>query len=260
LSLPRFKLILLFLYAPVEKSMSATPITPVVQNSDFADALSSVSIFQDLPVPVMDSICESSDRRQYDAGHTVFSAGNYDASEFFIITSGRVRISLVDPETGAMVIEELDEGAVFGLELALAEGAADAFQTLSVTAEEDLDLIAIDAAAFRALASQRPSLMRNIAMFFAQELSTLRLKTIFAEAAPHQRVYAALLHFVERDEMTGSWRIQQMPKHRQLAEQAGVEEAVTADAVATLIQDGVVQRDYPGMVINDISRLNELAS
>jgi len=35
---------------------------------------------------------------------------------------------------------------------------------------------------------------------------------------------------------------------------------VTADAVANLIQEGIAQRDYPGMIINDMSRLNELAS
>ncbi len=50
-----------------------------------------------------------------------------------------------------------------------------------------------------------------------------------------------------------------MPKHRELADEAGVEEALTAGAVASLIQQGVARRDYPGLVINDMARLNELA-
>ena len=50
-----------------------------------------------------------------------------------------------------------------------------------------------------------------------------------------------------------------MPKHRELAERAGVEEAEAASAVAALIQDGVARRDYPALVINDIRRLSDLA-
>lgn len=240
--------------------MSATPITLPAPNGDFAAALADIPLFQDLPSPVMESLRASGDRRRYAAGQTVFSAGQYDTSEFFIVKSGRARISLVDASTGAMLIDELGPGAIFGLEVALADVAPDVYQTMSVTAEEDLDVVAVDTAAFRSLASQRPSLMRNIAMHFAKELSAVRFKAVAAETAPHQRVYAALLHFVERDAMTGQWRIQRMPKHRELADQAGVEEAVTADAVASLIQEGVAQRDYPGMIIKDMSRLNELAS
>jgi len=239
--------------------VSATSIIPAVQSSNFVGELSAISIFSDLPSAVMDVICANCDHRQYDAGHTVYAAGNFDASEFFVVISGRARISRIAPKTGAVVIEDIEAGSVFGLELAVLEFEGEAVQTVSVTAEEDLSLIVFDAEAFRVLASQRPSLMRNVAMFFAQELSDTRLKMTFSEPAPHQRVYTALLNFVKRDMTTGQWRIQQMPKHRQLADQAGVEEAVTADAVATLIQDGIAERDYPGMVINDISRLNELA-
>ena len=240
--------------------MSATPVYLPAPNGDFADTLGDVSLFKDLPAPVMEAISAACDSRCYDAGQTVFSAGQYDAGEFFVISSGRMRISLVDAESGAMVIEEFGEGDIFGLELALGDAPADLYQTLAVTAEEDLSLIGVDAAAFRALAGQRPSLMRNVATHLAKALSATRFKAISAEAAPRPRIYAALLQFVERDAMSGEWRIQQMPKHRELADKAGVEEAVTADAVAALIQEGVARRDYPGMVINDMGRLNELAS
>lgn len=240
--------------------MSATPLITTVQDSDFADALASFPLFKDLPEAVTGAINKSADRRCYDAGQTVFTNGQFDASEFFVILSGRMRLSLVDGQTGAVMIEEFVAGSIFGLELSLGETVYEFCEFFSATADDDLDLIAVEAEAFRGLASSRPSLMRNIATYFAGELSTVRFDPARSEAAPHQRVYAALLSFVERDAMTGQWRIQHMPKHRQLADTAGVEEAVTADAVANLIQEGVAQRDYPGMVINDMARLNELAS
>ena len=67
-----------------------------------------------------------------------------------------------------MVIEEFAANSVFGLELVLCDGNNATMQQMSVTAEDDLELVAIDAEAFRALAGQRPSLMRKIALFFAE--------------------------------------------------------------------------------------------
>ncbi len=239
--------------------MSATTIISTVEERDFSDALAVFPVFQDLPDAVIDSICKNSDRRHYDAGHTVFATGQFDGGEFFVVVSGRMRCSIIDAESGAMMIEDIGEGSIFGLELSMSETAVDKYEGISAMAEDELVIIAVDASAFRELAGQRPSLMRNIAAYFAAELAVARFDPVKTEAAPHQRVYTALLQFVERDAATGQWRIAHMPKHRQLADQAGVEEAVTADAVASLIQEGVAQREYPGLVINDINRLNELA-
>ena len=60
--------------------------------------------------------------------------------------------------------------------------------------------------------------------------------------------------------MSGGFCIKRMPKHRELADEAGVEESFAANAVATLIQEGVARREYPGLLIDDMSRLNQLAS
>jgi hypothetical protein len=51
-----------------------------------------------------------------------------------------------------------------------------------------------------------------------------------------------------------------MPKHRELAERAGADEAAAASAVAQLIQQGVARREYPGLVIADMAGLARLAS
>ncbi len=240
--------------------MSALPVSSMDQELDFADALASFSIFKDLPEAVTAAIKKNAHHRYYDPGHTVFTNGQFDASEFFVILSGKFRLSLVEPISGAVMIEEFAEGSIFGLELSVSDEEYDFCEHLSATAEGKLEVLAIDSAMFKKLASNRPSLMRNIATYIAAELSSVRFDPARSEAAPHQRVYAALLDFVERDAASGQWRIQQMPKHRQLADKANVEEVVTADAVANLIQEGIAQREYPGMIINDMSRLNELAS
>lgn len=240
--------------------MSATPVLDsATNNANFADALARLPLFQDLSDAIIKSISECGAERRYSAGQTVFSMGQFDGGEFFVIQTGRMRVTIVNAETGAMLIEEFGPNDVFALEFVLGESASETMQQLSATAEEDLTAIAIDAEAFRALAGQRPSLMRNIALYFAKALSAQRFKSMAFEAAPEQRVFAALLKFVERDGVTGEWRVPRMPKHRELADVAGVEESAAACAVATLIQEGAARRDYPGLIVTDLDRLTKLA-
>lgn len=224
------------------------------------DTLAGVPPFQDLPEAVLKLLCVHSERRTYVAGQTVFSLGQYDGAEFLVVLSGALRMSLTDAETGAMMIEDIGESGVFGLEIALAEPDPSLFQHIAVTAEKDCDVIVIDAAEFKTLAASRPSLMRNVAVYLGNALVTHRYRAASAHSAPEQRIYAALLECVTRDAVSGRWRIERMPKHRELADRAGVDEAAAAAAVAVLIQEGVAQRDYPGLVVNDMARLNQLAS
>ena len=222
--------------------------------------LSKITPFEDLPDPVLSLLSVKSETRSYSAGETVFSLGQYDGGEFLAVLSGALKVSVMDGATGAMLIEETPEGGVFGLEIAIAEPDPSMYQQISVTAEKDCKLVMIDAAEFKTLAAARPSLMRNVAAYLANQLVAQRFRAMDAQAAPEQRVYAVLLECVARDPLSGAWRIERMPKHRELADRAGVEEADAAGAVAALIQKGVAQRSYPGLIVNDMSRLNQLAS
>lgn len=239
--------------------MTAILAEPISTESDVVEVLSRISPFHGLPTAVLSLVCDQSERRRYDAGETVFSMGQYDGAEFVVVLSGGLRVSVADVAAGGMMIEDVLPHGVFGLEIAISEPDPTLFQSISVTAEADTDLIVIDAAEFKTLAVGRPSLMRNIAGYLAEHLISKRFGAMSTQIAEEQRIYAALIECVERDALSGAWRIEKMPKHRELAERAKVEEAIAASAVASLIQDGIAQRDYPGLIINDISRLNTLA-
>lgn len=241
--------------------MSAVSIEQSAAPDDnYIEKLSSIAPFEGLPVAVLSILCEHSERRSYSAGQTVFSLGQYDGGEFLVVLSGALRVSITDGSTGAMLIEDVREREIFGLEIAMAEPDPSSFQQIAVNAADDCEVVVMDAAEFRTLAGGRPSLMRNIAIYLAEQLADHRLRAGTTDAAPEQRVYAALLKCISRDPLDGRWRIEKMPKHRELADSAGVDEAAAAGAVATLIQEGIAQRDYPGLIVNDMSRLNQLAS
>lgn len=255
--------------------MSATPIilpsekddniidvetSPVVDEEvDVASVIASARPFSGLSDAIIGAVADAAIVRHYTAGQTVFSLGQFDGAEFMIVADGEMRVSIIDAETGSVVVDDLGPETPFAIDLTFCDVEQSVFSRLSVNAETDLTLVFVEAEAMRALAGQRPSLMRNIAHYFAEELGARRFNATTAKAAPQQRVFTELLRFVERDNVDGVWRVPQMPKHRELADLADVDESVAAGAVAALIQEGIAQRDYPGLIVNDMTRLNELS-
>ena len=244
--------------------MSVTPLHSVEPNSDekraeLAGAFQDIAPFRGLPAAVHQALEEIASERRYAAGQTVIAAGQFDGDEFYAIVSGQLKVATMEDSSGAVVVEQFNPNQVFGLELAMNEQAGDGLERMALTAGSDLELVVFDAEAFRLLAAQRPSIMRNLAHYFASELASVRFQTVSAQASPERLVYEALIDYVERDAISGEWRIEVMPKHRELADKAGVEEANAANAVAALIQDEVAYRQYPGLIIRNMAKLNALA-
>ena len=240
--------------------MSATPLASEPQKDDLSAALAAAAPFAELPQPVLKAIADIAIARSFAPGETIVSFGQYDGGEFYFVRSGRLKAALADLTGGSMLIEEVSAGEFFGLADAVADDAAAKAERLTLTAETQSSVIAIESAPFRTIVAQRPSLTRSLMHFFARSLSAYGMQDTHTGESPVRRVFAALMEHVERDAVTGEWRIARMPKHRELAEAAGADEAIAASAVAQLIQDGVAHRDYPGLVIADMAEFSRLAS
>ena len=239
--------------------MSATPEIEKESLREHIEILSQTPPFKGLTKPVLEFAFKNCEIRDYDEGQTVFSVGQYDGSEFFVIIDGSLRASRIDIQSGAVIVEEFGPNSVFGIELVFSEHGRELFQQLAVTAESDMQLAVIDTETFLKVASNRPSLMKNFAQYLADELSVRRFRAEQSSASPEQRVYEELIGLARREGVADLWRIEHMPKHREIAESADVEDNVAASAIAELIQEGVAQRDYPGLVICDMVRLKELS-
>lgn len=221
-------------------------------------ALSAAPLFADLPAAALKSIAAAALEKRIRAGETLFTVGQYDGQEFYLVVSGRLKVARAS-DKGAMLIERASAGDFFGLAAAVAGAAEDSAQTATMTADEDSHVICIESASFRAVVAQRPSLAKSLMQHFAAALVAAP-KWREEDTAPERRIFAALMEHVERDAQSGEWRVARMPRHRELAEKAGTDEADVAAAVAKLIQEGGAKRDYPGLVIVDIQNLSRLAS
>jgi len=234
-------------------------LTQNTENSPGAETLlARAALFGDLPPSIIQSISEISGVRRFGAGETIFSPGQFDGAELLYVASGCLRAVRADPASGSMVVELIAPGGCFALVLAVLSADVAQFSSLTLSTEAASEVVFIDADAFRALVAQRPLLARCLLMHFA--LASIATGEASAEeAAPDRRVFAAIAALVRRDAATSVWRIEKMPKHRDLADLAKVGESDAASAVARLISSGVARRDYPGLVIDDMVQLNRLA-
>lgn len=237
--------------------MRASVLTDPHQNpSDVGRLLAKAALFADLAPAVIDAIASNARVRRFSAGETVFSLGQFDGSDLIYVASGALKSSLADPRSGSMVVEAIGPGAFFALALAALPADGCRFSEATITAETETEAVFIDAEAMRELVAQRPLLARALLMHFAKASAGAGPAE---ESAPERRVFAAIASLVRRDAVTAAWRIERMPKHRDLADLANVAESDAASAVARLISIGVARRDYPGLVIDDMAQLNRLS-
>lgn len=229
---------------------------PSERSPDPRDLLAGAPLFADLPAGDLDAVAQAAGARRFGAGETVFSTGQYDGSEIIYVASGAMKSAGADPRTGSMVVETIGAGAFFGLALAALPPEGCRLNEATITAEADTLAVFIDAEAMRALVAQSPMLARAMLLHFAK--AALGGGSA-EESGPERRVFAAIASLVKRDAVAATWRIDRMPKHRDLADLAHVAESDAANAVARLIASGVARRDYPGLIIDDMGQLNRLA-
>lgn len=239
--------------------MSATPLIAASDDAEISLLIKRAPLFADLPQSVLDALGGISRRRFYRRGEPVFALGQFDGAEFFFVASGRLKAAIADGG-GSMLFEDVAEGQFFALAEAVAASENSRAHKATLTAEEDSEVLAVDAAGFMEVVSQRPSLTRKLMQHFALALAAGVIQGAPSETTPERRVFAVLMRYVERDAANGDWRIPKMPKHRELAEASGVDEPAAAAAIALLIQEGVAKRDYPGLVIADMNRFGKLAA
>jgi len=236
----------------------------VVKNvsNDCAQSTNSMTVFEPfkgLPDIVLSSLHEMADFRHYNEGETIFSMGQYDGAEIYLPVKGEVSLMFTDPNSGSVYMETIEPGNVFGLDILLSDQQDDGRDYVTLTATLSTDVWIIDGFEFEKLLSNRPSLAKVILPYLAHQLVKTRFRSFEIDSAPEQKIYALLLTYVSRDEITGGWTIPKLPKHREISGELEIEEAIVADSIAHLIQSDVAQRAYPGLIILDMERLEHLA-
>ena len=232
---------------------TGAPDAPTDEGAD-AGFLRGVEVFGDLVASKRKPIAKRFERRSLEAGETLYAVGDYDGREAIVLLSGALSVQTLDAVRGDVAIGKVAPRTLFGLDYCLADDER-AASAVCVVAERASEIAVISSEDLSDLIQTSG----DLALLVAQRFATQLLDGAGAAAlGPEERVVSALLTLLTADASApGGWRIDKMPKHRAIAEIAGVDDAAVAGVVARLIQDGLVARDYPGLVVVDYDGLRK---
>jgi len=109
-------------------------------------ALKSASLFRQTPDDVLADVASQVDELAFDKGEIIFRKGDHGDS-LYVIVSGRVEV-----RDGERLLNELDEGAIFG-ELALLDPSP---RSATVKTLEPAHLLQLNDEHFRTVLAERP--------------------------------------------------------------------------------------------------------
>lgn len=189
-----------------------------------------------------------------DAGET--AALGPDGSELALVAEGHARYGVSGGTQGVIAFEDIAPGGIAGLAAALSRPAQD--HAAALTSQQGALALILSAEPVLAAITSNAQSALKLAQHLAEMLSARLHIATEQSNGPYQRVYRDLL---KRAAPAGGalWRVDPLPRHRELAAEAGVGEADAAAAVAHLLQLGLARRKYPGLEITDHAGLARLA-
>ncbi len=213
---------------------------------DIAAFFAAHQLLAPLPARARDRLAGVAQLLPLSAGETS-NAAEADGQVVFV-AAGALRVSwLID---GRIVFHDVEAGGAHGLLDAVLGRTPAAAALLALS---DCQALVLPAAA--GLSAIRASAPASLAL---AHIFAMALDRRAASSDPLQLVYRDILRAAKPMGDT-RWTIDPMPRHRELAQRAGVGEEEAASAIANLVRLGVARRRYPALDIEDRDALRALA-
>jgi CRP/FNR family transcriptional regulator, cyclic AMP receptor protein len=217
-------------------------------------SLDNVPLFGDLAPQKRETLMEMCAVRRYAGGDVIVPAGQGANGEVAFVLDGQVRVGAPLGEHGRITFEDLGPGGYYG-----ALSALDGRLPLgSVIARDDCSLAIMPAEEFIKVLSQNGKACVTLLRDLAARLTASTDRQEAQASGNHvQRIYGELLRLAEPGG-EGTWVINPMPKHREIADRADTSEESAATAIAHLIRVGLARRKYPALELLDRMKIREL--
>jgi CRP/FNR family transcriptional regulator, cyclic AMP receptor protein len=176
------------------------------------------------------ALAEGGRKRTLGAGTELFRAGD-PGTEILVLVRGRVRLWRLTPEGQVLVLRLCGPGEILGQMSAIDDGQ----HSVNATADEEVDVLHVSAAAFRAQLERRPVAAIRLAQVLAQrvrelsdEVEAMKFSTIGG------RVVRLLLQL-------GAARREVRVTHQALAEQVGATRENVSRVLGQLRDEGTLR-------------------
>jgi len=219
--------------------------------------LAATSLFQDLDEPALKALAQEMRKVAFEAGQLIFTRGD-EGRDAYLVTEGRVRLSVLTPEGRELSFAHAEPGSVFGEIAMIDEGprSADATAVTKVTAH------ALSRSAFLRAAEKEPALSDAMMRFLCrrireadQQLEAIALCPIEVRLA---RFFLAAVNAKEADDLDSDVEIQFTMSQSELALLIGASRPKVNTALSMLESSGAIKRGKNSILCN-IEELENIA-
>lgn len=147
------------------------------------DAMKSIEILKPLSKEELWKLASKLETHYYGKGEFLVRQGE-SGDSFFIISEGRVEVSVEDERGESSIVAYLESGGFFG-EGCLLTGEE---RSATVTAVEDTAVIVIDKSSFAHILRQKPSICTNLSEILERRLRELAEKRAALEKVPEEEI------------------------------------------------------------------------
>lgn len=178
--------------------------------------------------------------------------------DVYFIVKGTVRVMNHLGDEREVALADLGPGDQFG-ELSAVDSLA---RSARVVGNEHCLLAALARDDFLGAMFEYPKVALRLLDHFASIIRAMNQRVSSLSAlTPHQRIYVELLRLAEPNASgDGSWIINTVPNHNEIASWSGTEKQQVALAIGGLVRDGIMGRKHRSFVIKDHAKLRVLAS
>jgi len=202
------------------------------------EALKGANIFSSLADEPLAQLATMAQRRQFERGERIFSAGD-PGTTLFVIRSGRVSIQAVSNGGKDMTLAELRPGEAFG-DLALLDGEP---RSATAVALEETECVALSRDAFLGLVESNTAAMRGVLRSLSAIIRAMNDRLVevgshsYAERLGKELHRLVLEHGVQTP---AGWLIDRPLTMDQLASLVGIWQGEVESLMARLQYEGIV--------------------
>jgi len=199
--------------------------------TDIDELLSRIELFRGLEPEEIAAITQVAHRRTVERGTVIFETGD-DASDVFVLASGKVKIVTLSPEGKELILATLGAGQVFG-EMALIESAP---RSASAIADTGVELVGINRSDFQRLLERHPAISLKLLRILSARLrkANSRMQSLaYMDVAGRLARYFLDLAREHGQRLGNGWVVVRRPTHADIAHSIGT----SRETVSRLIND-----------------------
>lgn len=177
--------------------------------------------------------------------------------DVYFLSDGKVRVMNFIGTEHEVTLAEMHSGSHFG-ELS-AIGPRE--RTARIVAVERSTVAVMPRETFLDMLMEFPQVSVNLLRDLAYVISSMNDRvSLLSRTNPRQRVYIELLRLaVPNPRGDGTWIIEPLPHHSDIAGWAGIEQQEVAEAIGKLAREKILERRNRSIIINDRAKIESLS-